>query len=296
MDVEPGVAVAGRTAVRRSGRGGFILLAVLAVMAIGAGLVGAMTLLARSAVDGAAVGADTLRADLLADAGVTLAAWQLFGLKIQPDALTGQEVRFDAGVVRLTVTGEAGRVDLNGSSQTLLAAAWRAAGRRTLSPEAFAGRVIDWRDADAEREEDGAEAPAYAAARLTPPRNGAFRTVGDLAFVIGVTPGDVLALGPFVTIANPDGRLTLADTPRSLILALPGMTPGIADRLVRAGTDAAASIPDALAGALVTEPSRVFRVRAELVEGPVRRTVEAIIIPGVRDDAVFHTVARTLLR
>lgn len=275
----------------RAPRAGFILLAVLVVFALAASLLGAISLLARSAVDGAVVVADDLRAGLILDAGITLAAWQLFGAGRSADDLAGQEIRFDAGVVRIAVEGEAGRVDLNGAAPVLLAAAWRAAGRRGLSADAFAARVVDWRDEDGDDEEDGAETAAYAAAGLPAPRDGPFRTVGDLAFVLGVGPDDVAALDPFLTVYNPDGRLAAGDAPRALLDALPGLSAAAAGRI------ADGAIPDDLVGAVIVEPGRVFRIRADLVEGPVRRALEAVVIPAVGSDAPFLTVARrSLLR
>ena len=60
------------------------------------------------------------------------------------------DIRLSTGDIRLTVVDEAGRVDLNSADPTLLAGLFSAAGGKSLSNQAFASRVVDWRDKDSD--------------------------------------------------------------------------------------------------------------------------------------------------
>jgi general secretion pathway protein K len=159
----------------RSARDGFILIAVLSVMALFAAMVGAISLLVRSSVEAARLERDTLAVDALVRAGVELAAYQLFALRLPVESVDARQIRFDAGLVTLSVAAEGGKIDLNAADPEMLAGAYRSAQLGGLSPQAFAGRVVDWRDADDSRSEQGAEAADYAGAGLGyGPHNDAF--------------------------------------------------------------------------------------------------------------------------
>lgn len=209
---------------RHIGKDGYVLISVLAVIALLSGLVAALLLLGRSATDTAGLESESLRQDTLVQSAVTLAGYQLFVLKRPAADINGQQLRLDAGVVTLTVSSDAGKADLNGSAKELLAAAYRASGLKTLSPEAFAGRVLDWRDGDDEQAADGAEAPAYQSLGYRP-RNGPFRSMDDLRYVLGIAPADVERLRLFLTIYNATGRVSATLAPEALVAAIPGINP-----------------------------------------------------------------------
>lgn len=270
----------------RGRRTGFVLPAVLGVLVLFAGLIGAVTLLVRAGVDNALLVIDDLETDSLAKAGLELAAYQLILLKAPATGLDGQQIRLDAGTVTLGVTAEGARIDLNGSDPKLLAGAWTVAGRTSLSPEAFAARVVDWRDGDDERGKDGAEAADYAAAKLPwTPQNDAFRSVDELRYVLGVGPADVAALKPLVTVANPAGTIDLYDASPDVLRALPGMTRASVERMVKlrkARSDKTSTLLSALVNAdqamVTTEPPVAFRVRLSVkTNRGASKTVTAVI-------------------
>lgn len=188
-------------------RAGFALVAVLAVTALLSGLLLGLTLWSRNTVENAAVVRSDARMEALLRSAATVAAYQLFVLKLPADAVSRQQLALDAGTATVTVGDDSGKVDLNGASPELLEAAYRAAKLSGMAPAVFAARVADWRDGDDKPADGGAEAAAYRAAGLPSPRNGAFRTVSDLAGVLGVGPSEVNSLAPFVTVFNPAGRL-----------------------------------------------------------------------------------------
>ena len=219
----------------RRGNSGFVLIAVLTVLALLSAMVVVLTGMSRDSVDAALLSGTDTRQAALAQSGLSIAAYELFQLGLPAGRIKNQQFRLNEGIVTLTVTTDAGKVDLNASGKDLLAGAYIAAGLTALSPQAFAGRVIDWRDSDDKNSENGAEAAAYVEARLDHgPRNGPFRTVNDLRWVMGLSGADIEALRPFVTVYNPRGRLNTYAASPGLIAALPRIDPSIVDDVLAA--------------------------------------------------------------
>ena len=286
----------------RGTRDGFILIAVLGVMALVAGLVGAASVLVRSSVEGALAASDELALDSTVQSGIELAGYQLFGQKRPVARVDSQAVRLETGSFVLTVVDEGGRIDLNRADPKLLASAYRAAGLTSPPADVFAALVLDWRDEDDQRSPGGAEAADYAALGLDHrPQNDEFRSVDEIRFLPGLTPGHVEALRPLLTVHNPDGKVNVLAAERIVLLALPGMTPAAADRILAlraAGpAEAARDIP-ALVGAsrefvrLGAGPSFRVLVRATDRRGGRSRVAEVVLAPSRTDDALFYVVAR----
>jgi len=286
----------------RRAQDGFILISVLGVMALLAALVGALSLTVRPAVERARAGGDDLALQALVRAGVEIAGYQLYGLKLPGGRIDGQGVRLDAGLLTLSVTDESGKVDLNGADPALLAGVYGAAGLSALSPAVFAARVADWRDDDDERSAGGAEAADYAAAGLAHrPQNEAFRSVDDLQWLLGLQPAQVAALSPLVTVHNPDGKLNAMSATRGALLALPGLAPGVADRVIaararpgEAAADDVSRLLQAQQAFVKTEPGPSYRVRIEArLRNARTKTVEAVLTPSQSADALYYVVGWT---
>lgn len=288
--------------MQRRAREGFILVAVLGVLALLAGLVGAVSVLVRSAVDSARIVSDDLSLEGLVQAGIEIAGYQLYGLKLPFDRINAQQVRFDAGLVTLFVTDESGKIDLNGASPSVLAGAYRAVGLSTLPAAAFAARITDWRDEDDERTNGGAEAPEYEAAGLDyRPQNDAFRSVDELQWLLGLAPAQAAVLAPLMTVHNPDGKVNVLSASREVLLALPGLNPPTVDRILEIRekrTDAGA--PDlmpllpAQKDFVKLEPGPSYRVRIEARNRNARvKSVEVVLTPSRRRDALYYVVEWT---
>lgn len=288
--------------MRRQAREGFILISVLGVMALLAALVGALSMMVRPAVERARAGGEDLALTALVRAGVELAGYQLYGLKLPANQIDAQQVRLDAGVLALSVTDESGKIDLNGSDPAFLAGAYRAAGLSALPPSSFAARVIDWRDEDDERSAGGAEAPDYTAAGLNHrPQNDAFRSVDELGWLQGLLPAHVAALAPLVTVHNPDGKLNVLSASREALLAVPGVSATLVDRVMalrqkpdNAGATEILSLLQAQQAFVKVEPGPSYRVRIEARHAGSRvKTVEAVLAPSQSSDALYYVVGWT---
>lgn len=206
---------------------GFILVAVLVVLGLLAGLCTAATMLARASVVTALVDDDRLVADALVRAGLDLAAYQLLVLNRPANVVQAQQIRLDAGVVTLFVTSEGGKIDLNGSPRLLLMGLATAAGLKTLSPQAFADRIMARR-----RLAVGAAEDDPAALDAIPRKDDAFRSLDDLALLGIVSSSDVAALRPLATVYNPDGKIGLRDASAAVLGALPGFDSATVDRIL----------------------------------------------------------------
>jgi general secretion pathway protein K len=281
-------------------RDGFVLIAVLSVLALLSAMVVVMLGMSRDSVDAALLSGLETRREALLQSGLSMAAYELFQLGLAPERLAGQQFRFDEGTVMLTATTDAAKVDLNASGKDLLAAAYTAAGLTTSSPQAFAGRVIDWRDPDDKESENGAEASAYIDAKLDSlPRNGAFRSVDDLRWVMGVSDADLQALHPYVTVHNPRGRLNAYAAPATLIGALPKVDPATVDGVLavrtRPGPSSSEKLDDLLlvqASLIDTAPPVTYRIGLQiLVSGTSEpRRAEAVLAAGTSAGLPFHVL------
>jgi general secretion pathway protein K len=274
----------------RDPRGGFILVAVLAVMALIAGLVAAVSLVVRASVASVDVEVDDLATESLVRAGIDIAAYVALVNAEPPEVLDGLLVRLDEGTVTLFALPTGGRIDLNTSPPELLEAAWRASRGKALRPAEFADRMQDWRDADQDPRERGAEAEDYASAGVAfRPADDGFQSVDDLRWVLGVTPADVERLRPLVGVLNPKGTINLFDASREVLEALPGMRRASVDRIVRlrerrteeASQRLLQAVPSDIAEFVNADVKfdRVVRVRVEArPERSAGRSVEAVLI------------------
>lgn len=276
--------------VRSRRDAGFVLVAVLAVTALLAAMVAAVALVSRQGLDSMAVEIEDLGGDALLRAGLEVAAWQLVTLGERPDGIDGQLVRLDGGTVTVFVLPNGGWVDLNASDPVLIEAAYRASGLRAMRPDAFVDRVLDWKDADSDPRERGAEADAYAEAGLGfRPSNDAFRRVDDLRYVLGVRPADAEALARYFTVHNPKGTINLFEAPREVLELVPGFRRQQVERVLRLRTRRTSQVAAQLmqvvpsASNLVNadlRPERVVRIRVEA--RPTRgaaRTAEVVLMP-----------------
>jgi general secretion pathway protein K len=193
---------------------------------------------------------ENAKAEALADAGVHHAALGLLELDPQrvwkPD---GRVYRFALGDgdVQVLIRDEDGKIDLNEASIELLAGLFGAIDLDPETAQTMAERIGDFRDPDSDPEPFGAEDPAYLAAGL---QDGAadrpFVSDAELARVLGMTQELYERVRPHVTVyAGSDGVDPTRAT-RTVLEALPGITPEIVERLLEleSGEDPLEAIED----------------------------------------------------
>src|ERR1051325_2592670 len=167
-------------------RRGFIVVAVLWILAA----LSALVLIYMSFVTNTAVvvaaSSDRIQNDALATAGIELAAYQLTAVRQEARPSSG---RFDArlGTARVFVTfrSEAARIDLNPAPKGLLAGLVIGLGVAPSSAADYADRIVAWR-APSEAGEDAPETSSYRPAGIAgAPRHAPFPVAEELWLVRG---------------------------------------------------------------------------------------------------------------
>ena len=206
---------------------GIALVAVLWVTSLLAAMAAGLMSTTRTDVKLASNAIENTKARILADGGIHRALFDLLALP----AVTGWRANFaydhilDDGRVRLSISDEDGKIDLNDASLPLLAGLLRTVGLDEERSAILADRIGDYRDDDAEPEPLGAEDHAYLAAGLD---HGAadqpFRTEDELADVLGMTENLVDRLRSFVTVYSGADGVDPLRASQIALKAIPGMT------------------------------------------------------------------------
>ncbi len=150
--------------------------------------------------------ATNLRANAVAEAAADGAVFEaVFHLmdgsaaRWPPDG-RAHRVRLPQAVVDVAMVDEGRKLTLNNSSLPLLRGLLHAIGLEPHAAAMLADRIADWRSPANFPLRLGAKAPQYrAAGRAYGPPNQPFRSVDELAMVLGMTPQVLARLGPYVS-------------------------------------------------------------------------------------------------
>src|ERR1700730_14366766 len=288
-DPDPLMSIATGAQRAKSGSDGFIIVAVLWILAALATLVSIYAIyVTNSAIAVASSGGGTM-ADPLVSAGVELAAYQLLGQTDDKRPAIGQfTARIGAAQLTIVFQTEATRIDLNQASKELLAKLLVGFGASPLDAGDYAERIIAWRTQAAVQNIDSdPENARYQSAGLSyTPRHAPFIHVSELWLVQGVPPVLIERMLPFVTVLSRKAQGEIIDAAPQAIAALPGMTPEIVNAIVAArdaGTLDRKSLPDLLAGvgqgAAAADAGKAFRVGVRVAFDNGRRSAaEAVIV------------------
>lgn len=131
------------------------------------------------------------------------------------------------------------KININNASASVLQSLLQEqAALAPLQAKGIAESILDWRDADDNKRESGAETAYYQS--LPQPyacKNGKFELLEELMLVKGMRPDILQALRNFITIYG-DGRVNINTAPYPVLRAL-GMADVLARKVIncRAGTD-----------------------------------------------------------
>lgn len=217
---------------------GVAMVLVIWLIAFLTVLLGAFALIARTENLQARHLFDSTSARYAAEAGLERAVFELR----RPDMAVrwvgdGRPYEFPFGdaVVRVELTDESGKIDLNTAGDDLLQGLFVSAGLNLDQATALSDAIQDWRDADDSTRPHGAEAADYKSAGLSyVPRNAPFQTVSEVQQVFGMTYEIYSHIEPAVTIYAGGTAPNAAYAPLQALLALPGMTPELAQQLIQA--------------------------------------------------------------
>lgn len=163
-----------------------------------------------------------------------------------------------SGSYSFRVVDESGKININtlsDASAVLLKNLLINAGVPTANADVIADSILDWKDSDDLHRLNGAESDYYLS--LPGPysaKNAPFDTLEELLLVRGITPeilygdGEKRGIIRFLTLSpETSSAISVNVAPREVLLAIPGMTADIADRVIadRSSNDPAA-VPKAL--------------------------------------------------
>lgn len=183
------------------------------------------------------------RAEAIADAGIRRGIVALLadapGPRQESDGRV-YELPFGDGSMRIRLTSEDGKIDLNGAPDVLiegLLASLARSGEIASADQAarVAAAILDWRDPDQWVRFEGAEDQTYKAHGVVlGPRDGAFLSVAELNLVLGVDTDTYLRLAPWVTVYSRASQVDPITAPKPVLLAIPGLDADLVDGFVAA--------------------------------------------------------------
>jgi general secretion pathway protein K len=265
------------TSVPRSARraeNGFVLIAVLWILAALATLASIYSSYTVNTATASRVADDRVQAEASIRAGVEMAVFRQLALpeKARP-ARGGFDMRVGRTKVTVRFRSEAARIDLNAAQADLLAGLFTAVGVDSSRAEIFAQRIVGWRtkaragadakqDANAPAGTDATNAPAGAAAPNAqpgvgatnaqvgdpakedklyaeqhmpyPPRHAPFDNALELSLLPGISLAVVGRVLPFVTVFSGREGIDVSSADTTVLSALPDMTPQILSAVLNA--------------------------------------------------------------
>lgn len=208
------------------GRNGFILVAVLWILAALAALAASYAVYVGNAAFATHINDDQLRIRTAISSGVELVAYQLLSAPAETRPPQGAfKFRLTHSTVDVTFVSESARIDLNTAPKALLTGLFAAVGATTSDAALFAQRVEGWRKA-ADSGGRNNEAEDYKEGGLDyAPRQGPFQNVIELSLVLGIPPYIVERVLPLVTIYSGSAQVDVRVAPPEVLSALPNVTP-----------------------------------------------------------------------
>jgi general secretion pathway protein K len=208
------------------GRDGFIVVAVLWILAALATLASIYAVYVINTATAMGVNSERLQAEALMTAALELTTYRLTSTDADNRPSRGDFVfRLGRAAVAVEFRSEATRIDLNRASKELLAGLFASLGAPRSDADYYAQRIIGWRTAQ-DPDQRNEEAAAYRTAGLPyGPRQAPFAHVRELSLVLGLPPFLVERALPFVTVFNGRAEVNIVAAAPEVVAAVPGMTP-----------------------------------------------------------------------
>jgi general secretion pathway protein K len=231
--------------------GGFALLLVIWVLAILAVVAAGFAASTRSETRLTRNLLDAARARALAEAGIARATDAL--LEADPRARwradgTPYTMQFAGGTIRIRITDENGKVDLNLTPTEVLAGLCT----ELAVADDTCGALVE--GVTARRRAAAPPPPPSLRFNAPPPtlnrQDAAFTTVDELRQIPAIDAATLARLRRFITVYSQNGRIDPAVAPREVLLAIPGIDPAAIDRLLATrGSTSLFAPPPTLPGA-----------------------------------------------
>jgi general secretion pathway protein K len=276
-------------AAATSSERGFVIVAVLWILAALAALATIFSMYLSGSARALAIGDTALQAEALVSASLELTTYQLL---LAGDTARPSHGSFHFGMdgadVVVAFTSEAARIDLNFAPKDVLANLFAGLGANRAAAKEDADRIVGWRTRPMPGTANDEEALYGAAGLGYSPRQSLFTHVNELALVVGLAPPLVDRVLPFVTVFNGSSGVDPLIAAPEVIAALPKLTPdkdtlGEPPALAN-DTPASADAPGSKAAA-ATAKSTSYRVATTINFNDGRRTSSEVVIAiGDKED------------
>ena len=268
--------------LRPSRNEGFIIVAVLWILAALATLASIIALYVINAANAFAVHDERLQSEALTRAAIELSIYQITRDPQAAPTRGSFVFRMGNANVATNFVSETARIDINAAPKPLLAGLFVGLGAPRAAAESYADRIIGWRSGPGPDGTD--ESSLYRAAGLPyGPRGAPYQHVGELALVMGIPDFLVERALPYLTVYSGQGQINILDAAPQVLAALPGMTPALLNETmaVRAlGREAAQQLLDRLgAGTLASlGGAKSFRVTSQITFDSRQRVTSEVVI------------------
>jgi general secretion pathway protein K len=269
--------------LRRPSRNeGFIIVAVLWILAALATLASIMAVYVINAATGFTVHDERLQSESLTRAAIELSLYQMVREPQAPPTHGSFVFRMGNAGVTAEFSSEMARIDLNAAPKALLSGLFAGLGAPRAAADSYADRIIGWRTAPAANTPE--ENSFYRAAGLTyGPRGAPFQHIGELSLVLGIPEFLVERALPYLTVYSGQGQINILDAAPQVLAALPGMDPSLLnDILMQRGLGR--QIAEQLVARLGPTPlgtlsgSKAVRVTANIAFDSGQRVTSEVVI------------------
>src|SRR5262245_8634976 len=205
---------------------GFIVVAVLWLMAALATLAVIYSLSVRESAAAFSTRDDRVRAQALTQAGVELAVAHMTAIPEARPSFGRASLRLGGAALAIEFHAENGRIDLNAAPPEVFAGLFVGFGARPEDAAGLAERIAAWRTPPRAGSTDDEAALYRVAGKRYGPRRGMFQHVNELALVLGL-PSPLLDRAlPYLTVYSGQQEINVLTAAPEVLAALPGLTPG----------------------------------------------------------------------
>ena len=297
-------------ATRQTSSDGFILVAVLWIIAALAILASIFSIYLSNTAVFLALNDNTIQSEALVSAAVELTAYQLSAPKpatnlpappprgdadVPPPPTRGDfSFRLGRANVAVSFISEAARIDLNAASSELLVNFFMRLGAQRQEAQLYAERIDGWTTKPRPRSNfasggDEEESLYRASGRSYSPRGGPFAHIDELSLVMDLPPAIIERAKPFLTIYSGKPQIDVLDAAPEVLAAVPGITPNMLSALAEARRTAAD--PQSLQGVLgvlssvaTIEGGDTYRVQVRIrYDNGRQEASEVVILTGLPD-------------
>ena len=263
---------------------GFVLVAVLWILAALAALASAFSVFAARTTASVYLPEERIKANSAIRAAIELTAYRQLAWPIAARPSQGDfNTRLGGATLNVVYRAESARVDINAAPRSLLVGLFAQLGASSSNAGLLADRIIGWRKRG-QASTVHSEVEAYHKAGLGyAPAGAPFDNVLELAALPDMSPQLLSRALPYLTVYNSAGVIDPAIAPPAVLASIPGMTPAMRDAL---RSEELKPHPDLMALSAIAGPGLSYlgvgvndTVRAEIIVSfPTRQITAEIVI------------------